>query len=373
VVPNPPADTIVAAPPDRYADVVVNVQETQTGRIMLGAGVNSDLGVTGQIIVDERNFDWRRFPTSVDDILNGKAFRGAGQGFRIEALPGRQFQRYMVQFTEPYLGGTRVSMNLSGYLYDRRFFDWDEQRLGGRFGLGYRLTPDLSLSVGVRGEQVDVTDPRVLGIPELDAALGRHDLYMGQVTLAHDTRDIPFAPTEGHLLELNYTQAFGDFDYPRGEIDYRKYFLLAERADGSGRHVLGFASRFGFTGSQTPIYENYFAGGHSTMRGFEFREASPKVRGVTVGGEFLMLGSLEYLFPITADDMLKGVVFTDFGTVEQKIEIHSENYRVALGAGIRLFIPAMGPAPIALDFAVPVARADTDGIENFSFFIGVGR
>lgn len=361
------------SPASRFADLFINVQETQTGRIMVGAGINSDAGVTGQIIIDERNFDWKRVPTSLDDVMSGRAFRGAGQGFRVEALPGQEVQRYLVQFTEPYLGGTRVSMNLSGYLYDRRYFDWDEQRLGARFGLGYRLTPDLSLSVGVRGEQVDLSDPRVLGIPELDAALGRHDLYMGQITLTHDTRDVPFSPTEGHLLELNYSQNFGDFDYPRGEIDYRRYILLAERTDGSGRHVLGLSGRVGFTGSQTPIYENYFAGGHATMRGFEFREASPKVRGVVVGGEFLTLGSIEYLFPITADDMLKGVVFTDFGTVEQEIEFNRDNFRVALGTGLRIFIPAMGPAPIALDFAVPVARADTDSIENFSFFIGVGR
>jgi outer membrane protein insertion porin family len=372
-LPQVPPNAVLPTVPERYADVVVNVQETQTGRIMLGAGVNSDLGVTGQVIIDERNFDWRRFPTSIDDVLNGKAFRGAGQGFRVEAMPGREVQRYMVQFTEPYLAGTRVSLNLSGYLYDRRFYDWDEQRLGARFGMGYRLTPDLSLSAGVRGEQVDLTNPRVLGVPELDSALGESDLYMGQVTLTHDTRDIPFAPTEGHLLELNYSQAFGTYDFPRGEIDYRKYYLLTERTDGSGRHVLGFASRFGFTGSQTPIYENYFAGGHRTLRGFEFREASPKMRGVTVGGEFLMLGSLEYLFPITADDMLKGVLFTDFGTVEENIEINTEDFRVAFGGGLRIFIPAMGPAPIALDFAVPVAREDTDSIENFSFFIGLGR
>ena len=61
--------------------------------------------------------------------------------------------------------GRAFSLNLSGYLYDRRFYDWDEERLGGRLGLGYRLTPDLSLSVGVRGEQVDISDPRVLGVP----------------------------------------------------------------------------------------------------------------------------------------------------------------------------------------------------------------
>ena len=362
-----------AVPPDRYADVVVNLQETQTGRIMLGAGINSDLGLTGQIIIDERNFDWQRVPTSIDDVLNGKAFRGAGQGFRVEAMPGREVQRYMVQFTEPYLGGTRVSLNLSGYLYDRRFYDWDEERLGGRLGLGYRLTPDLSLSVGVRGEQVDISDPRVLGVPELDSALGESDLYMGQVTLTHDTRDVPFAPTEGHLVELNLAQAFGSYSFPRAEIDYRRYLLLTERTDGSGRHVLGFSSRVGFTGDDTPLYENFFAGGHSTLRGFEYRGASPKVMGVTVGGEFLLLGSVEYLFPITADDMLKGVLFTDFGTVEEDIDINAEDFRLALGAGIRIFIPAMGPAPIALDFAVPVAQEDTDDEELFSFFIGIGR
>jgi outer membrane protein insertion porin family len=33
----------------------------------------------------------------------------------------------------------------------------------------------------------------------------------------------------------------------------------------------------------------------------------------------------------------------------------------------------MGPAPIALDFAWPVVRADTDDTQVFSFFIGFMR
>ena len=86
-----------------------------------------------------------------------------------------------------------------------------------------------------------------------------------------------------------------------------------------------------------------------------------------------MLGSVEYIFPITADDMLKGVVFSDFGTIEEKIEINKDDFRVALGAGLRVSVPAMGPAPIALDLAVPVAREQSDRIQNFSFFVGFGR
>jgi len=360
--------------PTMSTPVDVFVSETQTGRFMFGAGINSDAGVTGQIVIDERNFDITRFPTSWRDFIDGTAFRGAGQGFRIEAMPGNQVQRYLVSFTEPYLLNTPISLNLSAFLYDRRYFDWDEQRLGGRAALGYRLTHDLSISGAIRAESVDVTDPR-LPVPELLEVEGKNELYSGRLTLTHDTRDIPFFPTEGHLIELGFEQVFGDFDYPRADLDYRRYFLIRERPDGSGRHTLGCSFQLGFSGAQTPVFENYFAGGYSTLRGFEFRGASPVSTGtnVRVGGEFRFLGSAEYVFPLTADDMLKGAFFVDYGTVEKEIEFHSENFRVAPGFGLRISVPALGPAPLAFDFAFPVARADTDAERVFSFFFGVGR
>lgn len=371
---NPPEDGVLSPLPSDYADLVVNLRETQTGRFMFGVGVNSDLGLTAQAILDERHFDWRRWPRSLDDIVNGTAWRGGGQSLRIEAVPGTEVQRYMVNFTQPYLWDTPVSFNLSGYLFDRRYFDWDEQRLGGRIGMGYRITPDLSLSLGFRGEQVDFTNPRVRGIDVIEDALGESDIFSGKITLAHDTRDIPFAPTEGHYLELTYEQVFGTFDYPRAGIDYRRYFLLRQRADRSGRHTLGFSFRGGITGSQTPVFENYFAGGYSTLRGFRFRHASPKIQDVIVGGQLSMLNSIEYIFPITADDMLKGAIFCDHGTIEESYEdIDFGDYRVAVGAGLRINVPAMGPAPIAVDLSVPINREQTDRIQNFSFFVGFGR
>ena len=359
-------------------DFDVYVDETRTGRFMFGAGVNSDLGVTGQIVVEERNFDWRAFPTSFSDIVNGTAWRGAGQGFRFEAMPGTQVQRYLVSFTQPYLYLPGIpdpfSLNLSASYFNRNFFDWDEERLGGRVGLGYRLTHDLSLTTSFRAENVKIYNPRVLGNPQLDEVLGNNDIFSGRVGLTHDTRDQPFSPTEGHLIEVSYEQAFGSFDYPRGELDFRQYFLMRERPDGSGRHTLGFSFRASASGSQTPIMERFFAGGFSTLRGFDFRGASPVgVGGVVVGGDFSFLGSVEYMFPLTADDMMRGVVFCDFGTVEENIEFRSENYRVAPGAGLRIAVPALGPAPLALDFAFPVAKAETDQEQIFSFFFGFGR
>ena len=367
------AESELLRPEGTPVDLNVRVDETRTGRFMFGVGVNSDAGLTGQIVIDERNFNIARIPTSYQDWVNGTAFRGAGQGFRVEALPGSQVQRYLVNFTEPYLFDTRISFNVSGYYYERYFYDWNEQRLGGRVGLGYNLAPDLSVNAALRMENVNLSNPRVNTVQELNEALGDTSLYTGRFTVSHDTRDSSFAPTEGYLLELAYEQGFGTFVYPRGEIDYRRYFLLRERPDGSGRHTLAYNFRFGFSGPDTPIYENYFSGGYSSLRGFKFRGASPEVNGVQVGGEFRFLGSAEYMFPLTADDMMKGVLFVDYGTTERDISIDPNNFRVAPGFGLRISVPAMGPAPIALDFAFPVIDAETDNRQVFSFFVGFGR
>ena len=360
--------------PANYADVDIYVTETQTGRINFGGAYNSDNGIVGQFIVDEKNFDITRFPRSLRDFTDGTAFRGAGQTFRLELVPGANVQRYLASFAEPYLFGTDYSFSASGYLFDRQYFDWDENRLGGRFSLGRRLTPDLSISAGLRLENVTIDNPRVATSNQLNDVLGNSNLFLGNVGLVRDTRDHPYLATEGSYLSATYSQAFGDYSYARGDIDYRRYRLMYERPDGSGRHTLSYGTKLGFSGSSTPVFENYFAGGFSTMRGFDFRGAAPVEGGVRVGGEFQWLNTLEYKFPLTADDMVKGVVFCDFGTVEESVELNSENFRVAPGFGFRVNMPAAGiGAPLAFDFAFPVSTAEGDDEKVFSFYLGVLR
>ena len=358
----------------RPLDLNAEVRETETGRLMFGVGVNSDSGLVGQVVVDERNFDIAKFPTGWEDIRNGQAFRGAGQQFRIEAVPGTSVQRYMVTFREPYLLDTDISLGLSGYYFDRVYTEWSEQRVGGRIALGYQLTHDLSITGAYRGERVRITNPSAPA-PEYEAMLGSNALHGFQVSLAHDTRDSSFLPTEGHFIEMSFEQVVGTFQYPTAELDMRKYFTVHQRPDGSGRHVLTLASRIGYKGSDTPVYDRFFAGGYSTIRGFSYRHASPLNTdyGVIVGGNAEVLASAEYMFPITADDMLRGVVFCDTGAIQPSFTDWRDNYRVSPGLGLRISIPALGPAPIALDFAFPISFQDGDRIENFSFFIGVGR
>jgi outer membrane protein insertion porin family len=355
-------------PTTEFQDIRVRVQEAQTGQLMLGAGVNSDSGVGGSLVIHERNFDLFAIPTSWNDIREGRLFRGAGQELRIEAIPGNLVHRYSVTFREPSLFGTTYSFTSSGYYYRRIFQSWHEQRLGGRFSLGKQFTRSLGGSLTLRAEDVEISNPRTPSPDDLTSALGHSGLFSGRVGVSHDTRDSNLRPSSGHYVELAFEQAFGDYTFPKGTIEGRQYWTVTSRADGSGKHIIAARGELGLTGDNTPIFERFYAGGFRTLRGFQFRGVSPTDLGIEVGGDFMMLTGLEYQFPITADDNIGGAFFIDAGTVERKLEIL--DYRVSAGFGLRLAIPGMGPVPLAFDFAFPIALNSNDDEQIFSFSVG---
>ncbi|MGH9676123.1 MAG: BamA/TamA family outer membrane protein, partial [Candidatus Acidiferrum sp.] len=151
-----------------------------------------------------------------------------------------------------------------------------------------------------------------------------------------------------------------------------KYFTTYQRADGSGKQVLAFRSLFAVAGGNTPVYERYYAGGFRSLRGFEFRGVGPDVNGFKVGGDFMFLNSLEYQYPIKANDQIYLVSFIDTGTVESTA-VNIKDYRVSAGFGVRFTVPLLGPVPIALDFGFPIVKGPQDNTQVFSFFLGFTR
>ena len=364
---------------DPQLGVDVNAAETQTGKLSLGVGINSDAGLVGNVVIDEQNFDISRWPESWEDIREGEAWRGAGQRLRVDVSPGVNVQNYSLSFQEPYLANTPVSFSERANYFQRIYDFWNESRTGNRVGLGYYFTPDLSGAIGIRTEEIRVYNPTVPTPLELEEALGHNFAYGVYETVSHDTRDSPFLPSTGHLFQVNLEQNWGDWHYPVETVDYRQYWTLAERADGSGKNTLGAGLKVGFSGPDTPIYDHFYAGGYSTLRGFYFRGASPLETAtgsstqVQVGGDFELLGTVEYLFPITPDDVIRGTFFVDYGTVESNVEMRWQDFRISPGFGLRIAIPQFGSAPIALDFAFPVKKMPGDKLEFFSFWVGVNR
>ncbi len=370
---NPQGDPFgraLQAPPGEV-DLDFYVNEARTGRLMFGVGVNSDAGVVGSIVLEENNFDILRPPTSFQDFVNGTAWRGGGQRFRIEAIPGDIVSRYLINWSDPYFLDTDYSLGLSGFYFNRFYPDWDEDRLGGRISLGRQITREISVTGALRLESVELSNPDFPTPPILAASVGNNYLSAFRLSAAHDTRDAPFLPSEGHFVQLSGEQAFGDFVYPRLEAEASQYFTIYRRPDDAGKHILSVFGQVGWTDSQTPIFERYFAGGYQSFRGFEFRGVSPQQFGVQIGGRWMMLGSVQYQMPLTADENIQMVAFTDFGTVENSVSL--DQFRVTAGAGLRLTIPAMGPAPIALDWAVPLTKQPFDDTRVFSFYIGLSR
>jgi outer membrane protein assembly complex protein YaeT len=373
-------------PDSEYKDIIIHLEEDNTGSLMFGVGVNSDAGLQGSVVINERNFDIMRPPTTMEDIWDGRAWRGAGQEFRVELVPGTEVQRYSATWRDPYIFDTNFSLTVSGYFFERVYNEYTEERTGTRETLAHKIgnlfnwqeAQYWSANIGFRIENVNVNNieapPSGFGVPPVDftSVQGNNFLVALRGGLTRDARDSFLRPTDGSLFNISYEEVTGDHTYPLVNADFSKYWSVWERADNSGRHVLAFRSQFGWAGDNTPVYDRYYAGGFQSMRGFEFRGVGPEIDGYKVGGDFMFLNSLEYQIPIKADDSIFVVAFVDSGTVESRINEWTD-YRVSAGVGVRFVVPILGPVPIALDFGIPIVKAPQDNGQVFSFWLGFYR
>jgi outer membrane protein insertion porin family len=161
----------------------------------------------------------------------------------------------------------------------------------------------------------------------------------------------------------------GDFQFEKltGSFDY--YQTLSQ--DLLDRKViLRFYGDVGYIfGGDDPFFERFYGGGIGSIRGFAFRGVSPRdgPSQDRVGGDFSATGTVEVSFPLAAE-ILRGVVFTDFGTVEHDVQIGV--IRSSIGTGFRLTLPFLGQVPIALDFAIPMSKDHYDDTQFISFSLG---
>ncbi len=361
-----------------YRDVLVEVKETNTGEFAIGGAVGSDSGVTGRIALTQRNFDVADWPDSFSDFFSGRAFRGAGQTFSLEALPGSEIQTYSVSLADPTLLDSDYTGSATLFFRDRIFRRYDEQRYGARITVGRRLGRRWALSMPVRVESIDLTDVDPDAPTDVFAVADRNVLTSIALMLSRAGVDDRILPTTGTSVRLSVEQAGvlgGDFDFTTLSGEANLFVPVAEDFLGR-RTVLTLSNRVAYSPQgrdEVPIYERFYLGG-SSMRGFAFRSIAPigirndtgGIANTTVGGTWLFYAGAELRRPLYAD-MLYGVLFLDTGTV--LFEPGFEDYRVSAGFGFRIRIPGLSPIPIALDFGFPLVREDTDRRRLFTFSI----
>jgi outer membrane protein insertion porin family len=371
-------DTSLTLSPDNegnYRDVLIEIEETNTGSFDIGGAVSSDSGVIGRIALTQRNFDIRDTPDSPGEFTSGRAFRGGGQTFQIELQPGNRVQTYSIGLTEPYLLESNYSGSASLFYRNRDFDEFDEQRAGARLGVGRRFGTRWNGNLTLRAEQVELSDIEPDRPQDIFRVADANLIIGTAAALNRTTLDSLTRPTKGARSEISIEQVVGDFQFTKIELSHSVFIPIRE--DYLGRStVLNLRGRIGYIPqdrNETPTYERFYMGGQS-FRGFNFRTVSPKgIRNDTgmasddsIGGNWLLFLGAEIEQPVY-EDILSVVAFVDSGTVT--FDPGLDDFRVAVGVGVRFYIPALSPAPLALDFGFPILKQDDDESRLFTFSI----
>jgi outer membrane protein insertion porin family len=363
-----------------YRDVLVTVQETNTGAVIVGGIIGSDGGATAQITFRQRNFDVADTPDTFSELFAGRAFRGAGQVFSVDVLPGNVTQTYQISLSEPNLFETNTGAGIAAYYKARDYREYDEQRLGTQINVTRRLGDRWNLSAPLRIEQAELNDIEPDSPVDYFAVQDPNVLTTAGITLTRTTLDDPIIPSKGNKLQFGFEQAGllgGDFTYTVLAAEAGIYIPLYEDFFGR-RTVLSLQAKTRYIPqdvSDVPVFERFYLGG-SNMRGFGFRTVSP--RGIRadngqigddpVGGIFSFNQTTEVKQPIY-EDTLALVAFADSGTVNNAVSL--ANYRLSVGVGIRLKVEALSPIPLAFDFGFPIVKEDGDRDRIFTFNVDI--
>lgn len=138
------------------------------------------------------------------------------------------------------------------------------------------------------------------------------------------------------------------------------------------------------SGPDVPFYDRYFLGGEYDLRGFKYRNVSPRennpyvagtVYNEPVGGDSFYFGSVEYSLPVFEKEGSFGIrlaAFYDVGSVGQGPYTFSGNFNDDWGLGVRLNIPRLGP--LRLDYGIPITHDKYNGSSGqFQFSAGYSR
>jgi len=352
-------------------DVIIDVQEVErAGDFLFGAGITSNSGVVGSIVLDLKNFDLHKPPRDFSELVKFKSFFGGGQHMRFEFQPGTELTRFRIDFTEPYFRDKPMRLGMSSYLFERGRDGYNEQRAGGNFSLGRRFErgwlQGWTGEVALRVEGVSIRDIALFSARDIHDVDGLNLITSLKGTLVRDRTDSRFVPTTGDRTRFSYEQTGvfgGDFTFGKLQAGYTWYKTL--HTDPLDRkHVLQLRSDVGIIIGDAPMFERFYAGGIGSVRGFSYRGIGPR-QGIddnNIGGDWMFQLGGEYSFPLTGDNV-RGLFFVDTGTVESGV-------RMSVGAGVRLTVDFLGPLPLEFNLGIPILKEDGDDTQAFSFFIG---
>jgi outer membrane protein insertion porin family len=345
-------------------DVNVTVKERATGSFLFGVGYSDADGALVQVNVTRRNLF------------------GTGRELSLNIDNSDVTDIIDVQYRNPYHTPEGVSrgFNVRSIEVDATEADTAEYIANTTAaGVEYRipLSEFNSLQLELEYENVELestpqTPPEFL---DFINQFPESDNYVLTTTVGKDTRDSIFFPSRGYLRTLSLEASIpgSDLEYYKVSLRGSWFKSVTENLTLKLGGELGYGDGYGDL-EVLPFYKNFYAGGTSTVRGFDSRSLGPKDSSVDpepIGGSQRVLANVELLFPVPGADESgdkRLSLFVDAGQVYGADDtVDLSELRYSAGIAFNWLSPV---GPLAISYGVPLNDEEGDDVEKFQLTLG---
>ncbi len=307
-------------------------------------------------------------------------------------------------YFNPYFTLDGVSRGFNVFF---RRLDYDERNIasyatdsaGVGVNFGFPISEVQRINFGLSVDWTDITEGRFAAreISDFIDENGEEAVnYKLNLSWSSSTLNRGMFPDRGASQSIAMEVAVPGSDLQFFKINYaaERYFPITQSWTLRLRTELGFGDGYGNTVG-LPFYENFFAGGFGSVRGFENSTLGPRTtpqldsngnpiffgdrRGDPLGGNLLVETSLELIFPFPfVDDnrQFRPAFFIDVGNVFQTncpsvsiicFDFDVDEFRYAVGFGLTWLT---GLGPMTFSIAKPFQTQPYDEEERFQFELG---
>jgi len=346
-------------------DVNYSVTEAPSGNLSLGLGFSQSSGFSFQTSITQNNF------------------LGSGKQISFSFNNSEVNRRFGLSYVNPYYTIDGVSRSLSAFYSETDSFDanvtaFDNTIWGGSVGFGIPITEfnTFRTSLSFENTQIDARIESGQQIIDFIADTGDNfNVLRWANSLSFDTRNKTILPDKGALHRLSAEislPTFGD-SLEFYKVSYKTVWFTSLFQDYvlSLKGDVSYGDSYGDTDG-LPFFENFYAGGPKSVRGYEENTLGPRDSlGRPLGGNLRLVGGAEVIIPVPFLRDLKSVRiagFFDAGNVygnDEDFDVGELRYSVGLSG---IWVSPFGL--VSASIAQPIADQAQDQLQSFQFTFG---